>query len=184
MLSLVHTTHQKSRNLILIGFMGTGKTTIGKRVAQSLGFEFVDTDARITRAAGKPITKIFEEDGEDAFRELETKILRECSERSEQVISTGGGIVTQPENRQILETAGFVVWLKASPDTIYERIRHNRSRPLLKTDNPRSTIENLLSERSDLYKASKDLAVTTDGLTLDETCFGVTESARVALGVQ
>ncbi|MDF1851441.1 MAG: shikimate kinase [Verrucomicrobiales bacterium] len=183
MLALVHTTDQKSRNLILIGFMGTGKTTIGKRVASSLGFRFVDTDARITKAAGKPITKIFEEDGEEAFRALETKILQACAEQSDQVISTGGGIVTQPKNREILARAGFVIWLKASPETIYERIRHNRSRPLLKTTDPQATIRDLLAERSDLYDASKNLAVTTDGLTLEETCFGVTESARVALGM-
>ena len=183
MLTVVHTTDQKSRNLILIGFMGTGKTTIGKRVATSLGFRFEDTDALITRKAGKPITRIFEEDGEEAFRDLETEVLQKISEQSGRVISTGGGIVTRPRNREILKSAGFVIWLKASPETIYERIRHNRSRPLLQTPDPETTIRELLAERSDSYEASKNLAITTDDLTLEETCFGVTESARVALGV-
>lgn len=183
MLALVHTTHQKSRNLILIGFMGTGKTTIGKRVAKSLGFRFVDTDDLITRKAGKSINRIFQEEGEERFRELETEVLAERAAKSDQVISTGGGIVTQSRNREILAQAGFVVWLKASPETIYERVRRNRSRPLLKTTDPQQTIANLLSERHPLYEACQDLSVTTDGLTLDETCFGVTESARVALGV-
>ncbi len=183
MLALVHTTHQKSRNLILIGFMGTGKTTIGKRVAASLDFQFVDTDELITKKAGKPITRIFEEDGEERFRELETEVLNKCAQSAGQVISTGGGIVTQDQNREILPRAGFVVWLKASPETIYERVCRNRSRPLLQTANPKQTIQDLLTERNPLYDVSQDLSVTTDGLTLDETCFGVTESARVALGM-
>ena len=183
MLSLVHTTDQKSRNLILIGFMGTGKTTIGKRVASSLGFQFVDTDQLIVEKAGKPVTQIFEDEGEEAFRALETEVLRECSEDSGKVISTGGGIVTRPENRELLEKAGFVIWLQASPETIYERVRRNRSRPLLQTADPEGTIRELLADRAPLYKESKDFSVTTDGLTLEETCFGVTESARVALGM-
>lgn len=161
--------------------MGTGKTTIGKRVAGSLGFRFVDTDAQIVKKAGKPITRIFEDEGEEAFRALETEVLRECSEKSGQVISTGGGIVTRPENRDLLEKAGFVIWLKASPETIHERVCRNRSRPLLETPDPQGTIRDLLAAREPLYEASTDLAVTTDGLTLDETSFGVTESARVAL---
>lgn len=183
MLEVVNTPDQRSRNLILIGFMGTGKTTIGRHVAKSLGFRFVDTDHQITRKAGKPIPKIFEEDGEEAFRRIETEVLRECAAKSEQVISTGGGIVTRPENLEILEQAGYVVWLKASPETIYERVKRNRNRPLLQTENPLETIQNLLEERVDLYRKANDLSVTTDGLTLDETSFGVSESARVALGI-
>lgn len=162
--------------------MGTGKTTVGRKVAKSLGFKFVDTDQLIVKRAGKPIPKIFEEDGEKAFRKIETEVLSECAGKSGQVISTGGGIVTQARNREILRTAGYVVWLRASADSIYDRVKRNRNRPLLKTENPKATIAKLLDERNDFYKESHDLAISTDGLTLEETCYGVTESARVELG--
>lgn len=180
---IVNTSDQRSRNLILIGFMGTGKTTIGKKVAKSLGFRFVDTDHLISKRAGKSIPKIFEQDGEEAFRQMETDILRECAGKSNQVISTGGGIVTRDENREILKTAGYVIWLKASPETIYERVRRNRNRPLLQTENPQETIREMLEDRNDSYGSANDFEVKTDGLSLEETCFGVSESARVALGV-
>ena len=183
MLEQVNTTPQRARNLILIGFMGTGKTTIGKHVARSLGFRFVDTDTLIAKEAGKTIPEIFEEDGEEAFRRLESEILRRCAGRSEQVISTGGGIVTRPENVELLRSAGYVIWLKASAETIYERVRRNRNRPLLQTEDPEETIRNLLAERIPAYEEATDFSITTDELTLDETSYGVTESARLALGV-
>jgi shikimate kinase len=180
---IVNTSDQRSRNLILIGFMGTGKTTIGKKVAKSLGFRFVDTDHLISKRAGKSIPKIFEEDGEEAFRQLETELLRDCAAETDQVISTGGGIVTREENRQILKYAGYVIWLKASPETIYERVRRNRNRPLLQTEHPEETIREMLEDRKDSYGAANDFEVKTDGLSLEETCFGISESARLALGV-
>lgn len=179
----MNTTDQRSRNLILIGFMGTGKTTIGKRVASSLGFRFVDTDQRIAKKAGKSIPKIFEEEGEEGFRAIETDVLRECAAKSDQVISTGGGIVTRPENLEILPEAGYVIWLKASPETIYERVRRNRNRPLLQVDDPMATIRDMLEQRSGLYEKAMDFSISTDGLSLDETCFGVTECTRLALGM-
>jgi len=162
--------------------MGTGKTTVGRKVAKSLGFRFVDTDQMIVKRAGKPIPVIFEEDGEEAFRKIETDVLRECSEQSEQVISTGGGIVTIPQNREILSTAGYVVWLRATPESIYNRVKNNRNRPLLRTKDPLATITALLEERSNLYNGCHDLVISTDGLTLEETCYGVSESARLELG--
>lgn len=161
--------------------MGTGKTTIGKRVARSLGYRFVDTDEIITRRAGKSIPEIFAENGEEAFRRLETEALEECAAGSRQVISTGGGAVTRPENRDLLKSSGYVVWLKAGADTIYQRVRRSRDRPLLQTPNPRETIAELLAQRAEHYEASQHLTVVTDGLTLDEAAYGVTESARLAL---
>lgn len=162
--------------------MGTGKTTVGRKVARSLGFKFVDTDQLIVKRAGKSIPAIFEEDGEKAFREIETEVLRECSEKSGQVISTGGGIVTKARNRKLMKSAGFVVWLRASPESIYDRVKRNRNRPLLRTEDPEGTITKLLAERTPKYEQSHDLAISTDGLTLEETCYGVTESARLELG--
>jgi len=181
MLGLVNTTGKRARNLILIGFMGTGKTSVGMRVAKSLGWRFVDTDRLIVSKAGKPIPQIFEDSGEDAFRELETEVLRKCAAGSGRVISTGGGIVTLERNREILKEAGYVIWLKASPETIYERVKNNRNRPLLKTGDPRTTIREMLEARRGFYVAASDLRIRTDGLTMEETCYGVTESARLAL---
>ncbi|MDF1658556.1 MAG: shikimate kinase [Verrucomicrobiales bacterium] len=183
MLELVNTTGQRPRNLILIGFMGTGKTTIGKRVARSLGMKFVDTDLLIAEKAGKSIPTIFEESGEDAFRSLETEVLKECRERDGQVVSTGGGIVTRPENLEILKSSGYVIWLKASPEIIFERVSRNQNRPLLKTRNPQKTITDLLTQRDDLYAGAQHLSINTDELTMEETCFGVTESTKLALGI-
>jgi shikimate kinase len=181
MLGLVNTTGKRARNLILIGFMGTGKTSVGMRVAKSLGMRFVDTDRLIVRKAGKPIPKIFEESGEGAFREIETEVLRKCAAGMGQVISTGGGIVTLERNREILKEAGYVIWLKASPETIYERVKNNRNRPLLHTEDPQRTIREMLEARREFYAAACDLHIRTDDLTMDETCYGVTESARLAL---
>tara|TARA_R110000850_G_scaffold22504_28_gene66689 strand:- start:1106 stop:1660 length:555 start_codon:yes stop_codon:yes gene_type:complete len=184
MLPLVNTTDERRRNLILIGFMGTGKTTIGKQVAKSLGFRFVDTDQLISQKAGKSIPDIFEDEGEETFRELETDVLQGCAAAENQVIATGGGIVTKTTNHAILKQVGYVIWLQASPETIYDRVRRNRNRPLLQTEDPEKTIRDLMEQRVGLYEAAQDMAVTTDGLTLDETAYGITESARVALGLE
>ena len=165
-------------NLILIGFMGTGKSTVGKRVAQSLGFEFVDTDEEIVKKVGKSIAQIFDESGEVAFREIETSTLTKCCEKSRQVISTGGGAVTQKQNHSILKAGGYVIWLKASAETVYNRVRRNHDRPLLKTANPEKTIREMLSSREDSYAACADLEIETDDLTLEQTIYGVTETAQ------
>jgi len=161
--------------------MGTGKTSVGMRVAKSLGMRFVDTDKLIVKKAGKPIPQIFAESGEELFREMETEVLCKCAGATGQVISTGGGIVTQPRNLEILKGAGYVIWLKSMPETIYERVKRNRNRPLLQTEDPLTTIREMLATRNDLYEAACDLRITTDDLTMEETCYGVTESARLAL---
>jgi len=177
----VNTTGKQARNLILIGFMGTGKTSVGMRVAKSLGWRFVDTDKLIVKQAGKSIPQIFADSGETYFRELETEVLEKCALANGQVISTGGGIVTVARNREILKEAGYVIWLRASPETIYERVKRNRNRPLLQTEDPLATIREMLSVRNELYEATRDLVISTDNLTMEETCYGVTESARLAL---
>jgi len=183
MMPPVDTTGTRARNLILVGFMGTGKTSVGMRVAKSLGFDFVDTDQLIVEKAGKPIPRIFEDDGEAVFRKMETEILGECLKRENQVISTGGGIVTIEANRKLLKEAGYTIWLQAGPETIFDRVSRNRNRPLLHTEDPKATIVKMLAERNQCYSDSMDLAIKTDELTLEETCFGVTESARIALSI-
>ncbi len=166
----------------MIGFMGTGKTSIGKRVAKSLGFDFVDTDDLIVESQDKAIAEIFSDEGEDYFRDLETETLRTCGHQQRQVISTGGGIVLRPGNRDILSESGYVIWLKASPDAILERVSRNQERPLLLTSDPLQTIKDLLKERNNLYASTADFTIDTNELTLDETAFGICESARVIFG--
>jgi len=171
-----------SHNVILVGFMGTGKTSIGRRVAQSLGFEFIDTDDQIVNSIEKPITQIFSDEGEDFFRELETQTLKSCLGHCNQVIATGGGIVLREENRNMLSGSGYVIWLKASAELILDRVSRNRERPLLHTPDPLQTIKDLLKERENLYASTADFIIDTNGLTLDETAFGICESARVLFG--
>jgi shikimate kinase len=171
-----------AQNVILIGFMGTGKSSIGRMVAHSLGFEFVDTDDRIIESEGKSIAEIFADEGEDYFRDLETKTLLACGSESKQVLATGGGVILREENRRILAKSGYVIWLKASPEAILDRVSRNRDRPLLQTSDPLQTIQKLLKEREELYVAASDFVIDTNELTLDETAFGICESARVIFG--
>lgn len=158
--------------------MGTGKSTVGKRVAESLQFAFVDTDEEIAGRAGMSIPEIFSRHGEERFREMETSVLEDCCRGSHQVISTGGGVVTREVNCSILSRGGYVIWLKANPSVIYNRVKRNTERPLLKTPDPEKTIRDLLESRESAYAGCADLAIATDELSLEETIYGITETAR------
>lgn len=172
------------RNLVLIGFMGTGKSCVGKLVARSLGWKFVDTDQRIVAAAGCPITEIFAdpERGEAWFRDLETRVLTEVLAKEEQVVATGGGVVVREENRKLLAEGGYVFWLRASVDALYERVRRNRRRPLLQTDDPKQTIIELLDQREPMYLVSAHDQVDSTHLTAEETAYGIAETVRYVMG--
>ena len=173
------TTPPIPQNVILIGFMGSGKSTLGHKVAKGLDFEFVDTDELIVASAGKSISEIFANEGEEFFRILETSTLGSLAGRSGLVISTGGGIILQPENRAILKKLGFIVWLDAPEEVIVDRVSRNSNRPLVQTENPRETVAKLLIERRPLYSETAHLAVDTGQLDLDEIAHGITDSARV-----
>lgn len=177
---MVSTEDRKTpRNVILIGYMGTGKTSVGRKIAESLGFQFVDTDELIEKAVGETIPAIFELRGEDSFRDLETEALRSAAAGEDRVISTGGGIVLREENREIIAKSGYCIWLKAGAEAIFERVSGNDNRPLLRTENPKATIERMLAEREPIYEATADLVITTNGLSVDEVAYGVCESVRV-----
>ena len=135
------------RSLVLIGFMGTGKSSVGRKVAASLGFRFVDSDDVVVQLSGKRIPRLFAEEGEETFRDWETRALRHCLENDGQVVATGGGIVVREENRELLKRAGHVIWLKADPESIFRRVAHNRERPLLRTADPLATIRELFDSR-------------------------------------
>ena len=166
-------------NIVLIGFMGCGKSTVGRELQQRLGYPLVDMDTEIEKLAGKPITRIFAEDGEPAFRAMETALLREISATGgRHIVSTGGGVIGRPENRELLRGLGFVVWLHAPPAVILERTSRNRDRPLLHDDDPAAKIASLLGEREPLYRETSHLRIDTAGLDSTELATGILESAR------
>lgn len=140
----------KGVNVYLVGMMGAGKTTVGYLLAQHLGYRFLDTDSLISQAAGKSINQIFADDGEEAFRQLETKVLAEISSYKKLTIATGGGIVINPFNWSYLQH-GIVTWLDVPVEELYSRLQDDRSRPLLQDDDPLGKLHSLLEERRPLY---------------------------------
>ena len=159
-----------ARNIILEGFMGSGKTTVSKLLADKLDLDLMDTDVAIEESEGRTISDIFRMDGEEAFRQMETDLLETVvgDHWRDMVISLGGGLPMREENRKLLEQAGKVVYLKATPETIYERTKGNTTRPLLQTEDPLARIKEMLAERSDKYDAAAELIVDTDGKTPEE----------------
>ena len=148
-------------NVALIGFMGAGKTSVGRLVAENLGFEFLDTDELIQSRAGRTIADIFAKEGEPAFRALEKQVVQELSARTKTVISTGGGLPTDTENLAALKSYALVVCLWASPEKIWERVRHQSHRPLLHAADPQKKIRELLAAREPFYKQA-DVLINTD----------------------
>jgi len=148
-------------NLALIGFMGTGKTSVGRLLAEQLRFEFLDTDELIQSRTGRTINDIFAQDGEPAFRELERQVVDELATRQQTVISTGGGLPTQPENLTKLKQHALVVCLWTAPEKIWERVKNQSHRPLLHAADPQQKIRDLLAARAPFYRQA-DVLVNTD----------------------
>jgi shikimate kinase len=140
------------KNIILIGFMGTGKTVTGRVLAEQTGMELVDMDSIIEERAGRPISKIFATEGEAAFRDMERALAHELAQRGGLIISTGGGVVLDPGNMTDFHRSGLVVCLTASPETIFQRLENDKSRPLLSGDK-KEQIRTLLETRRPLYDA-------------------------------
>ena len=154
--------NEPARNIILAGFMGTGKSTIGHRLARALGWAFLDTDEIIERQAGKTIAQIFAEDGEPAFRAMEARVAAELEQLESHVIATGGGLVIPEANLRALERAGAVILVEASPEAILSRIAHETHRPLLAKPDPQAEIKRLLDLRREAY-GRINLKIQTDG---------------------
>ena len=166
-------------NLALIGFMGTGKTSVGRHVAEHLGFDFLDTDELIQSHTGRTIADIFAKDGEPAFRELERKVVQELSTREKTLISTGGGLPTNEENLEALKSFALVICLWASPEKIWERVKNQSHRPLLHDADPQKKIRELLAAREPFYKQA-DVLINTDLRSVREAAQQVTLQYKLA----
>lgn len=167
-------------NLVLIGFMGSGKSSVGRLAARALGFQFVDTDQLITEKTGKQISEIFQTDGEAAFRALETNVLEELSSRVHCVISTGGGAVLSANNRSLLREIGFVACLGASEEVLFERVSRNSKRPLLQTADPRATMAKLIEARSPLYTETAHWEMDTSAISQTTAVDRLVQAAKEA----
>lgn len=168
------------KNIILIGFMGSGKSSVGRIVAKRMGFQFLDTDALIVERAGMPIPDIFASAGEESFRDQETAAIESLAQFSRCVIATGGGAVLREKNRALLREVGFVVCLTASEETIFSRVARNTKRPLLQTENPRETVTKMLSERRAVYEETAEFVVDTTHFTHKQSADAVIAAAREA----
>lgn len=164
------------RNIILIGFMGAGKTAVGNRLSKKLGYEYIDTDQYIEEKEGMTISNIFAERGEEYFRNLETSVIKELMLRKTPTIfSTGGGMPLRRENAELLKELGVVVYLKAMADTIYARVKGDTKRPLLQCEDPRQKIIDLLEIRNPKYEAACDYVVCVDNKDIQTVAGEVTK---------
>lgn len=158
-----------AKNLVLIGFMGTGKSTAGKHCARLLDRPFIDTDALLVERAGKPIPQIFAEDGEPAFRAWERRIVAEVASRENQVISTGGGVMLNPENAALLRASSCVIMLTAKTFAIMRRVGDRRNRPMLATaSDPYAHVVELNAKRAPFYELAADALVDTTDRPVEE----------------
>lgn len=149
------------QSIFLVGPMGVGKTTIGRQLAQLLGYEFIDSDREIEQRTGASIPWIFDMEGEEGFRRREQAVIDELSARPAIVLATGGGAVVKPENRALLKQRGIVVYLKADLDELLARTRNDKNRPLLQTEDPRGRLQSLLAQREPWYREVADIVFDT-----------------------
>ncbi len=152
----------QAARIILIGPMGAGKTTIGRQLAKTLGMDFMDSDHEIEERTGVNIPLIFDLEGEEGFRQREMDVIDDLSQRDRLILATGGGAVLKAENRQHLHDRGIVIYLHAGIDQLLNRTRHDRSRPLLQTENPRKKFEELMALREPLYRETAHITINTN----------------------
>jgi len=167
------------KNIILTGFMGVGKTSVGTGLAKDVGYQFVDTDMLIEADQKMSVTEIFATKGEPFFRDVESRVIGEVLQRENQVVSTGGGAVIRDSNREAFKKAGFVVCLTARPEVIFERVRHETHRPLLRTEDPLAKIGELLESRAPFY-AQADAVIDTSEKSVEAVITEIKERIRHA----
>lgn len=156
------------KNIILIGFMGCGKSSVGIKLSYRLRRPMIDTDKLIEKDEGRTISEIFETDGEDYFRNLETECIKRLTGTvNNHIISVGGGLPIREENHALLKKLGTVVYLRAKVETIYERVKHDTTRPLLQGDSPQQKIRTLMEKRAPIYEKAADVIIDVDGKDFD-----------------
>lgn len=169
----------KNGNIVLIGFMGSGKTTFGRWIAKKYKMDFCDTDEYIERKQGRSIKDIFAQDGEEVFRNMETETVRELAgEMRNTVFSVGGGLPVREENRALLRGLGTVVYLLASEEELCRRLAKDESRPLLSGADIRTRIHTLMDARADIYKDAADIMIHTDGVEFEDMYRELSVSVR------
>ncbi|MGA0955900.1 MAG: shikimate kinase [Burkholderiaceae bacterium] len=167
-------------NIVLIGLMGAGKTTIGRKLALRLGREFVDTDHEIEARSGASVATIFELEGEEGFRRREAKMLLQVMQLEKQVVTTGGGAPIRPENRPVI-AKGFVIYLEADPRQLCQRLRMDQSRPLLsQSSDPKATLEKLHAERDPIYRQLANCIVTSTRGSMGQVLAQIEQELRRA----
>lgn len=149
-------------NIMLIGFMGAGKTTVSKKLSMDLKLPEIDMDSYIVEHEGRTITQIFDEEGEDGFRKIETECIKEIQKKKGRIVSCGGGAVLKDENVKIMKESGIIVLLTATPETIYNRVKNNNDRPILNGNMNVEFIEQLMNKRKDRYLQVADVVIATD----------------------
>ncbi len=174
------------RSIVLVGLMGAGKSTIGKRVAQMLGVNFIDADTEIEAVSRMTIPELFERYGEAEFRDLERRVIRRILRTGPKVLATGGGAFMNEQTRKAILRAGVSVWLKAELDVLMERVGRKSNRPLLKTADPRATMQELMDKRYPVYALSEVTIISRDekkdvmaGEVVD-ALFAMTEESKTA----
>ncbi len=160
--------YKLKKTVVLVGMMGAGKTAVGRALAAKIGVSFLDSDAEIVKAANMSIAEIFERDGEPFFRDKESQVIARLLEAKKCILSTGGGAYLAQNNRDVISQNGAAVWLNADVDLLWSRVKHKDTRPLLRTSNPRKTLEDIFAARVPLYSMA-DLPVPAEAdLTIDE----------------
>ena len=163
------TEKRGKKSIVLIGFMGSGKTTVGLRLSWKLRIPVEDTDKLIEKREGCTISEIFEREGEEAFRRKETELLRQIAEsRFRRILSVGGGTPVREENRELLRRCGTVVYLRVRPETVFERLKDDSSRPLLQCEDPLEKIRSLMADRREAYESCADAILDADELSSEE----------------
>lgn len=165
-------------NIFLIGPMGVGKSTVGRHLAEILHQNFIDSDNEIETRTGVTIPLIFEYEGENGFRKREQEVITDLANLNNMILSTGGGVVLNAENRRLLKNHGYVIYLHAEVDDLLERTANNNNRPLLKTGNPRAKLETLLKQRHPLYTEIADVTIETGNRTIQQVVTAVLNHLR------
>lgn len=175
---------QDQRNLYLVGPMGAGKTTIGRRLARHLGMPFFDLDSELEKRTGADVSLIFDVEGEPGFRRRESGLLKELAARNGALIATGGGSVLEAENRRVMRHSGHVIFLKASVDQQLQRLERDKQRPLLQTPDRRQRLNALARARDPIYEELADLVVQSDGRSVPAMARWICRRLKQELGIE